>query len=56
MMNLVFTVLQKVLAGISPQIREELKNFLAELEKKAQTTSNPLDDIFVLLLRIVAGF
>jgi len=54
--KLLFEVLSKVLAGASPEIRNLIKNFLADLEDKAAKTDNPLDDVLVLLLRIFTGF
>jgi hypothetical protein len=46
----------KVLSGATPEIRNQIKAFLADLEEKAADTPNPVDDILVLVLRIVLGF
>jgi len=56
MLNIVYKMVVKVLSGASPEIRNQIKAFLAELEEKAKQTSNPVDDILVLCLRIVLGF
>ena len=56
MLKLIYSVFAKVLAGASPEIRNRIKAFLADLEKKAAETANPVDDILVLVLRIVTGF
>jgi hypothetical protein len=56
MLNIVYKMIVKVLSGASPEIRNQIKAFLAELEEKAKQTSNPVDDILVLCLRIVLGF
>lgn len=55
MEKIIFEIFLKVITGISPKIREELKNFVSSLELKAQETSNPVDDILVLFLRILVG-
>ena len=55
MLNIVYKMIVKVLSGASPEIRNQIKAFLAELEEKAKHTSNPVDDILVLCLRIVLG-
>jgi len=56
MINIIYKMVVKVLGGASPEIRNQIKAFLAELEEKARETSNPVDDILVLCLRIVLGF
>ena len=56
MINIIYKMVVKVLGGASPEIRNQIKSFLAELEEKARETSNPVDDILVLCLRIVLGF
>jgi hypothetical protein len=56
MLNIVYKMIVKVLSGASPEIRNQIKAFLADLEEKAKQTSNPVDDILVLCLRIVLGF
>ena len=56
MLTIVYKMIVKVLSGASPEIRNQIKAFLADLEEKAKETSNPVDDILVLCLRIVLGF
>jgi hypothetical protein len=56
MLNIVYKMIVKVLSGASPEIRNQIKAFLADLEEKAKQTSNPVDDILVLCLRILLGF
>lgn len=56
MIAIILEILSKLIKGISPKIREEILNFLKDLEAKAQETPNPVDDIIVLLLRILFGF
>lgn len=56
MLNIVYQMIVKVISGASPEIRNQIKAFLADLEERAQQTSNPVDDILVLCLRILFGF
>jgi len=56
MLNIMYKMAVKVLSGASPEIRNQIKDFLADLEEKAKQTSNPVDDILVLCLRILLGF
>ncbi|MBA7573062.1 hypothetical protein ES708_14851 [subsurface metagenome] len=56
MIAIILEILSKLIKGISPKIREEILNFLKDLEAKAQETPNPVDDIIVLLLRVLFGF
>ena len=56
MLNIVYKMIVKVLSGASPEIRNQIKAFLADLEEKAKQTSNPVDDILVMCLRIIMGF
>lgn len=56
MIAIVLEILERLLKGMSPKIREEILEFLKELEVKAKETPNPVDDIIVLLLRILFGF
>lgn len=46
----------KILALISPQLREALKGFLDDLEAKAKETDSIADDIFVAVLKMIFGF
>lgn len=56
MIAIILDLLSKLLTGMSPKIRELILDFLKELEIKAKETPNPIDDIIVLLLRILFGF
>jgi hypothetical protein len=56
MLNIIYKMAVKVLSGASPEIRNQIKAFLSDLEEKAKQTSNPVDDILVLCLRILLGF
>ncbi len=56
MLNIIYKMFHKVLSGATPEIRSNIKDFLADLEEKASATPNPVDDILVLVLRIVLGF
>lgn len=56
MLALILKLLSKVLTGMSPKIRELILEFLRDLEAKAKETPNPIDDMVVLLLRILFGF
>jgi hypothetical protein len=56
MIAIILEILEKLLKGISPKIREAILEFLKDLEAKAKETPNPIDDIVVLLLRILFGF
>ena len=48
-------VLGKLITGMSPEIREEMKQALDRMEAKAKTTKLPFDDLAVMLLRIATG-
>lgn len=56
MIRIILELLSKLITGISPKIREEILEFLKDLEAKAKETPNPIDDIIVLLLRVLFGF
>ena len=46
-------LLKKIISTISPQLREYIKDMLTKMEAKAKETDNPLDDVLVLVLRIL---
>ena len=56
MLTIVYKTIVKIITGASPEIRNNIKSFLTDLEEKAKQTANPLDDILVLCLRILLGF
>jgi len=41
MLNIIYKMAVKVLSGASPEIRNQIKAFLADLEEKAKQTSYP---------------
>ena len=45
------SILGAILSVVSPQIREELENFVHRLEAKAKETPNPADDMLVDFLK-----
>ena len=48
-----WTILQKIMELISPEIREMVVKFVLELEEKAKLTPNLWDDILVFALKKV---
>ena len=44
-----------LLASLSPELRQEIKEAIERLEQKAKLTKNPIDDIAVMLLKIALG-
>ena len=48
-------LLKKIISTISPQLREFIKETLTKMEAKAKETDNPLDDVLVLVLRVLFG-
>ncbi|MBA7586412.1 hypothetical protein ES708_28410 [subsurface metagenome] len=56
MLSIILKLLKNILTGMSPEIRKLILEFLRDLEAKAEETPNPIDDIVVLLLRILFGF
>lgn len=52
---MLFKLLEKIITSISPQLREFMKVKLTEMEAAAKETDNPLDDVLVLVLRVLFG-
>jgi len=50
--NLVWELIKMALKAISPQIKEIIKEAVKRLEEAAEATPNPVDNIFVMLLKI----
>lgn len=48
-------VLEKIIGGMSPEVRQELKTCLEKMTEKAKATKLPFDDIGVMLLRALLG-
>jgi len=57
--QIIFALVRKILSLILPEvsqsIRQLLETYLKDLYKKAQETSNPIDDFFVELLAEIIG-
>lgn len=51
----VLQLVTMMLSVITPQLREGLDSFVANLEAQAKETPNPWDDIFVGLLKSLLG-
>jgi len=51
MQKIVIQILIALLPIISKQLKEFFPDILNSLEAKAKATSNPLDDIFVMVLK-----
>lgn len=52
-LSIVMQILPTLISQISPVLREMIKTFILELEKKAKESQNPFDDMFVALLKAV---
>jgi len=51
MQKIVIKILIALLPMVSSQLKEYFPDILKSLEAKAKATSNPLDDIFVMVLK-----
>lgn len=49
----IFRLIGLIIAVASPELRNTVKVWLDTLEKEAQTTNNPWDDILVAMLRTI---
>jgi len=49
----IFRLIGLIIAVASPELRKELENWLDTLERQAQATDNPWDDILVAMLRTI---
>lgn len=52
---MLLALLKKIIETISPQLREFILEMLTKMEAKAKETDNPLDDVLVLVLRVLFG-
>ncbi len=52
---MIFKLLEKIITTISPELRKFIKEMLTKTEAADKETDNPLDDILVLVLRILFG-
>jgi len=53
--KVIIRILIAVLPLISSQFKAAIPDVLNSLEAKAKATSNPIDDIFVVILRGILG-
>jgi hypothetical protein len=51
MERIVAKILDEVFKRISPEIKGSIKAFIIDLEVKAKATSNPWDDLAVVVLK-----
>lgn len=49
----IFRLIGLIIAVASPELRKGLEDWLNTLEKQAQATDNPWDDILVAMLRTI---
>jgi len=49
----IFRLIGLIIAVASPELRKGLEEWLNTLEKQAQATDNPWDDILVAMLRTI---
>jgi len=49
----ILSMFSLVVNSASPAIRESVKGWVLELEKRAKETPNPMDDILVGLLKVI---
>jgi len=53
MLKFIGRILPAIIKALSPQIKEETVEFVKVLDKKAQATPNPIDDVFVMILKLI---
>jgi len=53
MAKLIERVLPKLLKFITPELKNAARNLVKQLENHAKETSNPLDDLFVEVLKVI---
>jgi len=51
--SLIWELIKMALRAISPQLKELIKDAVKRLEEAANQTPNPIDNIFVMLLKVV---
>jgi len=51
--SLIWELIKMALRAISPQLKELIKDAVKRLEGVANQTPNPIDNIFVMLLKVV---
>ena len=54
--KIILSILSEMIKKLSPQIRQQINKFLDDLEKQAQQTKSPYDDIFVKLIKAIFNF
>jgi len=51
--DLIWKLIEMALKAISPQIKETIRDAVKRLEEVANQTPNPIDNIFVMLLKVL---
>lgn len=51
----IVSVVRSALGAVSPQIRQEIEQFVQKLDEQAKATDNPYDDIAVGFLKVITG-
>ena len=49
------TLLPKLIAGLSPEVKKEITDALDKMQAKAAATKLPFDDLGVAMLRMMLG-
>ena len=49
------TLLPRLIAGLSPEVKAEITTALDKMDAKAKATKLPFDDIAVAILRMMLG-
>lgn len=55
MFEWIFRIIGIVIPAVTPEIKTDVDNWLDALEAKAKETANPVDDIFVAMLKAIMG-
>ena len=53
MIKIIGKLLPLIISAISPEVRDETISLVKVLDKKAKATPNPIDDVFVGILKII---
>lgn len=49
----IFRMITLVVGAASPEIRESVTSLIKALDERAKATPNPIDDVFVGLLKVI---
>ena len=52
-MDVFVKLLSTIINMASPGMKECVKNFISELEKKAKGSANPVDDLLIELFKVI---